>query len=90
MRRSKKISKLRVTGLCEDNSSVTGDFLAQMASNAENVLIWWRRHLYLHAVAKWIEVTEVRSKDQIAKLGEGQEYDEEHYCEGSQILGTAA
>ena len=34
-RRSKKISKLRVTGLCEWNSSVTGEFAAQRASNAE-------------------------------------------------------
>ena len=24
--------------------SVTGEFLAQMASNAENVFIWWRHH----------------------------------------------
>ena len=43
-RRSKKTSKLRVTGLCEGNSSVTGDFPAQRASNAENVSIWWRHH----------------------------------------------
>ena len=35
MRRSKKTSKLRVTGLCAGNSPVTGDFPAQMASNAE-------------------------------------------------------
>ena len=32
-RRSKKISKLRVTGLCARNSPVTGEFPAQMASN---------------------------------------------------------
>ena len=43
-RRSKKTSKLRVTGLCEGNSPVTGEFPAQMASNAENVSIWWRHH----------------------------------------------
>ena len=36
-RRSKKTSKLRVTGLCAGNSSVTGEFPAQLASNAENV-----------------------------------------------------
>ena len=35
-RRSKKISKLRVTGLCEGNSPVTCEFPAQRASNAEN------------------------------------------------------
>ena len=43
-RSSKKTSKLRVTGLCEGNSPVTGEFPAQTASNAENVSIWWRHH----------------------------------------------
>ena len=42
--RSKKTSKLRVTGLCAGNSRVTGEFPVQMASNAENVPIWWRHH----------------------------------------------
>ena len=39
-RRSKKTSKLCVTGLC----AVTGEFPAQMANNAENVSIRWRHH----------------------------------------------
>ena len=39
--RSRKTPKLRVTGLCEGNSPVTGEFHAQRASNAENVSIWW-------------------------------------------------
>ena len=39
-RRSKKTSKLRVTGLCAENSPVTGEFPAQMASNAVIVSIW--------------------------------------------------
>ena len=43
-RRSKKTSKLRVTGLCVGNSPVTGEFPAQMASNVENISIWWRHH----------------------------------------------
>ena len=43
-RRSKKASKVRVTGLCEGNSPVTGEFPAQRASNTENVSIWWRHH----------------------------------------------
>ena len=43
-RRSKKTSKFRVTGLCAGNSPGTGEFSAQMASNAENVSIWWRHH----------------------------------------------
>ena len=41
----KKTSKLRVTDLCVGNSPVTGEFPAQMASNAENVSIWWRHHV---------------------------------------------
>ena len=44
-RRSKKISKLRVTGLCVGNSPGTGEIPAQMASYAENVSIWWRHHV---------------------------------------------
>ena len=43
-RKSQKPSKLRVTGLCEGNSPLTGEFPAQRASNAENVSIWWRHH----------------------------------------------
>ena len=44
-RRSKETSKLRVTGLCAGNSPETGEFPAQMASNAEKVSIWWRHHV---------------------------------------------
>ena len=36
-RKSKESPKLRVTGLREGNSSVTGDFPAQGASNAEKI-----------------------------------------------------
>ena len=43
-RRSKKTSKLHVTGICAGNSPVTGEFPAQRASNAENVSIWWRHN----------------------------------------------
>ena len=39
-----KTSKPRDTGLCAGNSPVTGEFPAQMASNAKIVSIWWRRH----------------------------------------------
>ena len=38
-RRPKKTSKRSVTGLCEGNSPLTGEFPAQRASNAENVSI---------------------------------------------------
>ena len=41
---NKKTSKLHITGLCEGNSPVTGEFPAQRASDAENVSIWWRHH----------------------------------------------
>ena len=53
---SKKTSKLRVTGLCEGNWPVTGEFPAQRASNAENISIWWRHpdaRFYL-VVCYWI------------------------------------
>ena len=43
--RSKKTSKLRVTGVCAGNSPGTGEFPAQMANDAENVSIWWRHHV---------------------------------------------
>ena len=42
--RSKKTSKLHITGLCEGNSPVTSEFPAQRASNVGNVSIWWRHH----------------------------------------------
>ena len=44
-RSSMKTSKLRVTGLGTGNSLVTGEFPAQMASNAENVSIGWHYHV---------------------------------------------
>ena len=43
--RSKKTSQLRVTGLCGGNSPGTGEFPAQIASNVENISIWWRHHV---------------------------------------------
>ena len=47
-------SKLHVTGLFEGNSPVTGEFPAQMASNAEYVSIWWHHHdWYLESSPKW-------------------------------------
>ena len=35
--------------LWEGNSVVTGEFPAQMASNAENVSIWWRCHVWINS-----------------------------------------
>ena len=51
-RRSKKISKLRLTGLCAGKSPVIGEFPAQMASNAENVSIWWHHHVL--QICSWL------------------------------------
>ena len=42
--RSKKASKLRVTGLCVGNSPGIGEFPTQMASNVEKVSISGRHH----------------------------------------------
>ena len=55
--RSKKTSKLHVTGLCVGTSQVTGESSTQMASNAENVSIWWhhpvgRRVSYISS--RWV------------------------------------
>ena len=50
LNRTKKTSKLRVTGLCGVDSKVTGEFPAQMARNTENVSFFsvqnWHVHKY--------------------------------------------
>ena len=51
-RRSKKTSKPRVTCLCAVNSPGTGEFPAQMPSNAENVSIWSHHHVEFNC--RWI------------------------------------
>ena len=53
-RRSKKASKLRVTGLCEGNSPVTDEFPAQRASNTINISFWWR-----HRVARFSDAIDL-------------------------------
>ena len=40
----RKIKVPPVTGLRAGNLPVTGEFLVQRASNAEEVAIWWRHH----------------------------------------------
>ena len=52
-RRSKKTSKLRVTGLSVGILPVGGEFPTERASNATNVSIWWRHHIYV-AVCLWM------------------------------------
>ena len=51
--RSKKTSKLRVTGLCEGNSPVTDEFPAQRASDVENFSIWWHHHEFYQDAITW-------------------------------------
>ena len=40
--------------ICAGNSPVTGEFPAQMASNAENISIWWRYHGGFTLIPAWI------------------------------------
>ena len=43
-----------MTCLCAANSPMTGEFLAQRASNAENVSIWWcHLDMHQHQPTKW-------------------------------------
>ena len=42
--RSKKTSKLRITGICEGTPPVIGGYPSQTNSNTENVSIWWRHY----------------------------------------------
>ena len=51
--RSKKTPRLGVTGLCAGNSPGTGEFPAQMASNAENVSVWWLHHIWIQPAHAW-------------------------------------
>ena len=68
-RRSKKTSKLRVTGLCAGNSPGTGEFPAQMVSNAENVSIWWRHHeLGDDTLTCWIADNSIPSQNVTLRL----------------------
>ena len=71
-RRSKKISKLRVTGLCEANSPVTGEFPTQRASNGENVSIWWHHHgprfMTPMASLTWLSLNKLTSQQTIFSL----------------------
>ena len=52
--RSKKTSKLSITGVSDGNSPMTGEFPAQRTSNAENVSIWWCRMFFV----QWISLKE--------------------------------
>ena len=64
-RRSKKTSKLCVTGLCEGNALVVDGFPSQRANNAGNVSIWWRHHVRskhgVHLATFAVDTLELRS-----------------------------
>ena len=51
----RETSKLRITGLCEGNSLVTGEFPSQRASNLENDSIWWCHHVIAHGLYKCMQ-----------------------------------
>ena len=61
-RRSKKTSKLRVTGLCAGNSPGTVEFPAQMANIADNDSIWWRHNDRTHYVVLSCTLVEYQTK----------------------------
>ena len=48
-------SKLCVTGLCEGNSPVTGEFPAQRASNTENVSMLCCHHVWYKTFGEWLK-----------------------------------
>ena len=63
--------KFLVTCLCEANSLVTGEIPAQRASNAENVCIWWRHHVYVFSNSRaslivWFMSDELSSFNRIS------------------------
>ena len=91
--RSKKTSKLRVTGICAGNSPVTGEFPAQRASNAENVSIWWRHHgttdfshpPFYHSLPLPIIWHKITQRDLYSTISSGEKSDEHLPIEGKKI-----
>ena len=83
-RKSKKTSKLRVTGLCEGNSPMTGEF----PSNTENVSIWWRHLIsgsrltpYLYSSNTWMSGWCPVHADKVCQTGVG--YSWSSWCRNS-------
>ena len=71
--RSKKTSKLRVTGLCAGNSPGTGEFPAQMTSNAEVfpfdsvIMLWFKQRPVLHTRFKGGSLVLTKPRDKGVK-----------------------
>ena len=61
-RRSKKTSKLLVACLCVGNSPETGEFPAQMASNAENASILMTSSCYSTPLLTWFNFNPIMDK----------------------------
>ena len=68
---SKKTLKLLVTGLCEGNSQVIGEFPAQRTSIAENVFIWWRHDDFNQACHRIFEIKTTKKADNITRDHDG-------------------
>ena len=76
----------RITGVCEGNSQVTGEFPSQRASNMENVSILWRHHentwtlqmmivdilnaRFSISIQNWLHISQV-SNWKLVSIGEG-------------------
>ena len=60
--------KPRVTGLCVGNLPVTGELPTQMASNAEDVSIWWRHHVMRPLSQKCILLYGLKSEMKLNKV----------------------
>ena len=71
-RRSKKTSKLRVTGLCGGISPLTGEFPAQRASNVEKVSNWWHLRVIESSIIGY-------TSDYLLILHEANHRYQEHY-----------
>ena len=68
-RRSKKTAKLHITGFCEGNSLVTGEFPTQRASKVETASIWWRPFEIPHKISyQYIERCAFYSQVKINEL----------------------
>ena len=66
--RSTTPSKLRVTGLCKENSPVTGGFPSQRANKVENVFIWGRHHEISTKYLAWLSAD--LSRRRLTRLSE--------------------
>ena len=70
-----KISKLRITGLCNENPPVTRGFPSQRTSKAENVPMWVRHHAnaflrrHMHFYKYFTEICSRRSNWRYSNIG---------------------